>query len=66
MALLGVITVDKVRWAGNAESLFSIIVSAGWAGKTLAVLEKGSVIRAIFAGSVVLVPNLVISADKAL
>ena len=66
MALSTFLTINKVRWAGNAESLLGIIVSAGWAGKTLAVLEKGSVIRAIFAGSVVLVPNLVVSADEAL
>ena len=65
MALLGIITVDKVGWAGNAESLLGIIVSAGWAGETLTVLEKGSVTRAVLANPSVVVPDLVISAYKA-
>ena len=66
MALSTFLTINKVGWAGNTESLGSIVVSAGWASEALTVLEKGSVIRAIFAGSVVLVPNLVVSADEAL
>ena len=66
MALLGVVAVDKVGWAGNAESLLGIIVSAGWAGKALTVLEERSVTRAVLADSSVVVPDLIISADKAL
>ena len=66
MALSTFLTINKVRWAGNTKSLGSIVVSASWASETLAILEEGSVIRAIFAGSVVLVPNLVVSADEAL
>ena len=66
VALFSIDIIDEVGWAGNAESLLGIIVSAGWAGETLTVLEKGSVTWAIFADSVVLVPDLIVAADKAL
>ena len=64
MALLGVVAVDKVGWAGNAESLLGIIVSAGWAGEALAILEEGPVIRAILTDSSFGVPDLVISTSN--
>ena len=41
-------------------------MSAGWAGQALAILEEGPVIRAVLAGSVVLIPDLVVAADEAL
>ena len=66
MALSTFLTIHEVRRAGNTESLGSIIVSTGWASEALAILEEGPVIRAVLAGSVVLIPDLVISADKAL
>ena len=61
MALLGIVAVDKVGWAGNTKSLFGIIVSAGWAGEALAFLEKGSVTRAVLANPSVVVPHLVVT-----
>ena len=66
MALSTFLTINKVGWAGNTESLGSIIVSTGWASEALAILEEGPVIRAVLAGSVVLIPDLVVAADEAL
>ena len=66
MALFSIDIIDKIGWAGNTKSLGSIIVSAGWAGEALAVLEKWSVIRAVLASSIVLIPDLVVAANEAL